>query len=84
MTPLRRSASLYGGIFLLAGLSSLTSQMIVAHMPAPKPQATQTSGRAFVDVGLAGREEATDLTTVLIVAPLLVVVFVQMWRNRPR
>jgi len=84
MTPLRRNAFLYGGIFLLAGLSSLTSQMIVAHMPAPKPQATQTSGGAFVDVGVAGRDETTDLATALVVAPLLVAVFIQMWRNRPR
>jgi hypothetical protein len=84
MTPFRHTAFLYGGIFLLAGLSSLTSQMIVAQAPAPKPQATQTSGGAFVDVRVAGREETTDLSAAFIVAPLLVVVFIQMWRNRPR
>jgi hypothetical protein len=58
--------------------------MIVAHSPAPKPQATQTSGGAFVGVAVAGREETADLAAALIVAPLLVVVFIQMWRNLPR
>ena len=80
----RRTAFLYGGIFLLAGLSALTSQMIVGHMPAPMSEVTQTSTVFVADVGMAGRDEATDLATVLIVAPLLVVVVIQMWRNRPR
>jgi hypothetical protein len=83
MGLVRHTAFLYGGIFLLAGLSSLTSQTIVAHMPAPKPQAAQTSGGAFVEVRVAGREETTDLATALITVPFLVVVFIQMWRNRP-
>ena len=54
-----------------------------AHARA-KAQATRTSGGAFVDVRVAGREDTTDLATVPIVLPLLAVVFIQMWRNRPR
>jgi len=75
-----RTIFLYGGIFLLAGLSLLTSQMIVEHIPSPGPQLEQ-------DVELRSEmrsgEGTTDRITLLFVVPLLVVACIQLWRNPP-
>ena len=73
-----RTFFLYGGVFLLAGLSLLTSQMIVEHMPSRGSQLEQS---VELRSEMRSGEGTTDRITLLIVVPLLVVACVQLWRN---
>jgi len=74
-----RTFFLYGGIFLLAGLSLLTSQMIVEHIPSAGPQVSQAADDFRSE--MRSGEGTTDRITLLIVVPLLVVACIQLWRN---
>lgn len=78
-SSLMRTFFLYGGISLLAGLSLLTSQMIVEHIPSRNPHLEQATNEPRSE--MRNGEGATDRITLLIVVPLLVVTCIQLWRN---
>ena len=80
-----RTLILCGAVFLLAGLSLLTSQLIVEHIPdhSAPPRVAQTAAGKHSEMRRDYGENTTNRGTLLIVLPLLVVVCIQLWRNPP-